>query len=78
MILLVRLAPEEEPENRKSPMPGILLIELVKVVVIRPAMANVCPSRNSTSVSVRRVERAGTRNPSITTALAKSSELTSA
>ena len=29
-----------------------------------PAMANVCPSRSSTSVSARRVVRAGIRKPS--------------
>ena len=41
-------------------------------------MANVCPSRSSTSVSVRRVESAGTRKPSTRRRrCAKSSELTS-
>ena len=60
-----------------SPMPGILRIVSVTVLFIRPAMANVWPSRSSTSVSVRRVVSAGIRKPSTTTALAKSSELTS-
>ncbi len=60
-----------------SPMPGIFDIELVSVLFIRPAIANVWPSRSSTSVSVRRVDSAGMRKPSSVTALAKSSELTS-
>ena len=60
-----------------SPMPGIFDIVLVRVLFINPAIANVCPSRSSTSVSVRRVDSAGTRKPSMMTALAKSSELTS-
>ena len=47
-----------------SPMPGILRIVLVRVLFIRPAIANVWPSRSSTSVSVRRVDSAGTRKPS--------------
>ena len=68
---------KSRPRIGMSPMPGILLIVLVSVLFIRPAMANVCPSRSSTSVSVRRVDSAGTRKPSMTTALAKSSELTS-
>ena len=60
-----------------SPSPGILLIVSVTVLSISPAIANVCPSRSSTWVSVRRVDSAGTRNPSIVTALLKSSALTS-
>ena len=60
-----------------SPMPGIFDICEVSVLFISPAMANVCPSCSSTSVCVRRVEMAGTRKPSMVSALAKSSELTS-
>jgi hypothetical protein len=58
-------------------MPGIFDIVLLSELFINPAIANVCPSRSSTSVSVRRVDSAGTRKPSIVMALAKSSELTS-
>ena len=47
------------------------------MLFINPAIANVCPSRSSTSVSARREVSAGTRKPSITIALLKSSELTS-
>ena len=65
------------PRIGMSPMPGILPIVLVTVLFISPAIANVWPSRSSTSVSVRRVDSAGTRKPSMMTALAKSSELTS-
>ena len=60
-----------------SPMPGIFDICDVTVLFMRPATANVWPSCSSTSVSVRRVEIAGTRKPWSVTALAKSSELTS-
>ena len=60
-----------------SPMPGIFDIVLVSVLFSRPAMANVWPSRSSTSVSVRRVVSAGIRKPSSVIALAKSSALTS-
>ena len=45
-------------------MPGIFRIDWVSVLFIRPAMAKVWPSRSSTSVSVRRVDSAGTRKPS--------------
>jgi len=60
-----------------SPMPGIL--DSVEFIVwfMSPAIAKVCPSRNSSSVAVRRVDSAGMRNPFMTTALAKSSVLTS-
>jgi len=60
-----------------SPIPGIFDIEFVRVLFINPAIANVWPSRSSTSVSVRRVASAGTRKPSRMTAFEKSSELTS-
>ena len=60
-----------------SPKPGILLMVSVTELSIRPAMANVCPSRSSTSVSVLRVESAGTLKPLIETALLKSRALTS-
>ncbi len=50
---------------------------LFNVLFIRPAIANVWPSCSSTSVSVRRVDSAGTRKPSSVIALLKSSELTS-
>ncbi len=60
-----------------SPIPGIFRIVSLTVLFIRPAMANVWPSRSSTSVSMRRVESAGTRKPSIVTAFWKSSALTS-
>ena len=60
-----------------SPIPGIFETVLVIVLFMRPAMANVCPSRSSTSVSVRRVLNAGIRKPSRLTAFAKSSALTS-
>jgi len=43
----------------------------------RPAIANDCPSRSSTSVSARRDVSAGIRNPEIVMPLLKSSELTS-
>ena len=58
-------------------MPGIFWSCEVTVLFSRPAIANVWPSCSSTSVSVRRVEIAGTRKPESATALAKSSELTS-
>ena len=60
-----------------SPRPGILRIDDSAVLFSRPAMANVWPSRSSTSVSVRREVSAGMRKPSRTIALLKSSELTS-
>ena len=60
-----------------SPMPGIFCNCDVTVLLSRPAIAKVWPSCSSTSVSVRRVEIAGTRKPEIETALPKSSELTS-
>ena len=60
-----------------SPKPGILLMVSVTVLSIRPAMANVCPSRNSTSVSILRVVSDGTLKPLIEMALLKSSALTS-
>ena len=53
------------PRTGMSPMPGIFDIVLVSVLFISPAIANVCPSRSSTSVSVRRVDSAGMRNPSM-------------
>ena len=43
----------------------------------RPAIANDCPSRSSTSVSARRVVSAGIRNPESVMPLLKSSALTS-
>jgi hypothetical protein len=46
-----------------SPIPGIFCIVEFSVLFISPAMANVWPSWSSTSVSVRRVESAGTRKP---------------
>ncbi len=60
-----------------SPMPGIFCIEFTIVLLISPAMANVCPFSSSSSVSVRRVLSAGIRKPSSTMAFAKSSVLTS-
>ena len=61
-----------------SPMPGILRIALVTVLFIRPAMANVWPSRSSTSVSVRRVDQRRDRGSlRAMIALVKSSALTS-
>ena len=60
-----------------SPMPGTFDIVDDTVLFIRPAIANVWPSWSSTSVSVRRVDSAGTRKPERLTPLAKSSELTS-
>ena len=66
-----------QPRIGMSPMPGILRIESCTVLASRPAIANVCPSRSSTSVSVRRVVSAGMRKPDTVTAFAKSSELTS-
>ena len=44
---------------------------------IKPAIAKLWPSRNSTSVSARRVDNAGIKNPDTVTAFEKSSELTS-
>lgn len=60
-----------------SPRPGTLRIDDSAVLFSRPAMANVCPSRSSTSVSARREVSAGMRKPPMMTALLKSSELTS-
>ena len=60
-----------------SPMPGIFCIVDCIWLFIRPAIANVCPLRSSISVSVRRVDSAGMRKPLNTTALPKSSVLTS-
>ena len=60
-----------------SPMPGIFCIVDCIWLFSRPAIANVCPLRSSISVSVRRVDRAGMRKPFNTTALPKSSVLTS-
>ena len=60
-----------------SPRPGILLMVSVTVLSIRPAMANVWPSRSSTSVSVLRVVSDGTLKPLIEMELLKSSALTS-
>src|SRR3954470_12755306 len=65
------------PRIGMSPMPGIFCSVSFMVLFSSPAIANVCPSRSSSSVAVRRVVRAGTRKPFITTALEKSSELTS-
>ena len=45
-------------------MPGIFCIVDVILLFMRPAMAKVWPSCSSSSVSVRRVLRAGMRNPS--------------
>ena len=58
-------------------MPGIFCIVDVIVLFMRPAIANVWPFCSSSSVSVRRVVSAGMRKPCSTTALAKSSVLTS-
>jgi hypothetical protein len=60
-----------------SPMPGIFVIVDVIELFIRPAIANVCPLRSSSSVEVFRLINAGIRNPENCTALAKSSVLTS-
>ena len=60
-----------------SPIPGIFDIVDETTLFISPAIANVWPSCSSTSVSVRRVDSAGTRKPEMLTPLAKSSELTS-
>jgi len=68
---------KSSPRIGMSPMPGtfwsVLFIELLS----RPATANVCPFDSSSSVSVRRVVSAGIRKPLSTTALLKSSALTS-
>jgi len=66
-----------QPMIGMSPMPGIFRIVSVTVLFSSPAMANVWPSCSSTSVSVRRVDSAGTRKPSSVMALVKSSALTS-
>ena len=60
-----------------SPIPGTFCIDLFIVLFIRPAIANVCPFCSSSSVSVRRVDSAGMRNPCSVIALVKSSVLTS-
>ena len=60
-----------------SPMPGIFCIVEFMVLFINPAIANVWPLFNSSSVSVRRVLSAGIRNPFKVIALLKSSVLTS-
>ena len=75
--LRAALLRNSSPRIGMSPMPGIFDICEVTVLFMRPAMANVWPSCSSTSVSARRVEIAGTRNPWSVTAFAKSSELTS-
>ena len=56
---------------------GIAAASFCEMLFIRPAIANVCPSRSSTSVSARRVISAGMRNPESVRPLLKSSELTS-
>ena len=65
------------PRIGMSPMPGIFVIVEFSELFMRPAIANVWPSRSSSSVDVRRVDSAGMRNPLICTALEKSSVLTS-
>ena len=60
-----------------SPMPGTRRSVSSMLRSSSPEIANVWPSRSSTSVSVRRVESDGTRKPSMVTPLAKSSVLTS-
>ena len=56
---------------------GTLAPSFCVMLFSRPAMANDCPSRSSTSVSARRVMSAGIRKPSSVMPLLKSSELTS-
>jgi len=49
--------------------PGIADIAAVTLRSSSPDSMKVCPSRNSTSVSARRVESAGTVKPEMVTAL---------
>ena len=56
---------------------GIAAVSSCLMLSSRPAIANDCPSRSSTSVSARRVVSAGMRKPSSVMPLAKSSALTS-
>ena len=65
------------PSTGMSPIPGIFCSVDVMLLFSRPAIANVCRSRSSISVSVRRVVSAGMRKPPSCTAFAKSSVLTS-
>ena len=56
---------------------GIAAASSCDTLSSKPAIANDCPSRSSTSVSARRVVSAGIRNPPRLTPFAKSSVLTS-
>jgi hypothetical protein len=51
------------PRIGMSPMPGIFCNDEVTLLLSRPAIANVCPSCSSISVSARRVLNDGMRNP---------------
>ena len=75
--LLAALLRNRRPRIGMSPIPGIFCIVVLIWLFSSPAIANVWPSRSSSSVSVRRLISAGMRKPSRCTPFAKSSVLTS-
>src|SRR5216684_6336631 len=77
LLFCAFLLRKKVPRIGISPRPGILLLMSVTRLSISPAITKLCPSCNSNSVSALRVLRAGTVNPEIVSALAKSRVLTS-